>query len=165
MYWPWVTLLVTPCQTVPVEFVDELFQPEVNIDRLCAERGTLRAVVFPMVAKGVARSSQGRGRRCRSGGRRRTGEASSGRKVLFSSDTEGGSAVRWHKGESSLVFVGVKEHDNNDQKDRDPVGRGARVVVGRRPKGAMTIPQEADNGHILGAEDMIAGILHYHNIC
>jgi hypothetical protein len=91
--------------------------------------------------------------------------ALNGREVLFSSDTEGGSAVRGHKGEFPLVFVGVEERDNNDEKDL--VGRGTGVV-GRRPKGAETVPQEADNGHMLGADgevDMIAGILHYHNIC
>ena len=91
--------------------------------------------------------------------------ALNGREVLFSSDTEGGSAVRGHKGEFSLVFVGVEERDDNDEKDL--VGRGTGVV-GRRPKGAKTVPQEADNGHMLGADgevDMIAGILHYHNIC
>ena len=93
--------------------------------------------------------------------------ALNGREVLFSSDTEGGSAVRGHKleGEFSLVFVGVEERDDNDEKDL--VGRGTGVV-GRRPKGAKTVPQEADNGHMLGADgevDRIAGILHYHNIC
>jgi hypothetical protein len=75
------------------------------------------------------------------------------------------SAVRGHKGEFSLVFVGVEERDDNDEKDL--VGRGAGVV-GRRPKGAKTVPQETENAHMLGADgevDMIAGILHYHNIC
>ncbi len=96
-------------------------------------------------------------------GRPWTGVALNGREVLFSSDTQGGSAVRGHKGELSLVFVGVtvEERDDNDKKDL--VGRGAGVV-GRRPKGAKTVPQEADNGHMLGANgevpvDMIAGIL------
>ena len=37
-----------------VEFVDDLLQPEVDVDRFRAERGTARAVVFPMVAKRVA---------------------------------------------------------------------------------------------------------------
>jgi hypothetical protein len=148
-----------------VEFVNELFQPEVNIDRLRAKRGIARAVVFPMVAKGVPRSSQGCGRRCRSGGRCRTGVALNGREVLFTSDMEGGSAVRGHKGEFSFVHVGVEGHDENDEKDL--VGRGAGVV-GRRSKGAKTVQQEADNRHMSGADgevDMIAGILHYHNIC
>ncbi len=71
------------------------------------------------------------------------------------------------KGEFSLVFVGVEERDNNDEKDLRLVGRGAGVV-GRQPKGAKIVPQETDNAHMLGADgevDMIAGILHYQNIC
>ena len=93
------------------------------------------------------------------------GVALNGREVLFSSDTEGESVVNGHKGEFSLVFVCVEECDDNDEKDLGVRGTG---IVGRRPKGAKTVPQEADNGHMLGADgevDMIAGILHYHNIC
>jgi hypothetical protein len=48
------------CDALAVEFaVDELFQPEVNIGRLRAERGTARAVVFPMVAKGLREAGRG----------------------------------------------------------------------------------------------------------
>jgi hypothetical protein len=71
--------------------VDELFQPEVNNAKLRAERcmhcraaGTVTCV-FPMIAEGFARSSQESGRKCQAshGGRRRTGVALNGRKVLF----------------------------------------------------------------------------------
>jgi hypothetical protein len=71
--------------------------------------------------------------------------ALNGRGVLFSSDTEGGGAVRGDTGGFSLVFVGVEERDDDDEKDL--VGRGAGVV-GRRPKGAKTVPQEAESGHM-----------------
>jgi hypothetical protein len=41
-----------------MELVDDLFLPEMNDDRFRAKRGTAGAVVFLMVGKRVARSSQ-----------------------------------------------------------------------------------------------------------
>jgi hypothetical protein len=108
----------------------------VIIDRLRAERGTAGAVLFPMVVKGVARSGQRSGLRCLSIRRRRTGVALNGSEVLFSNNTEDGSAVRGHKGRFSLVFVGFEERDDNAEKDL--VGRGARVV-GRRAQGTCWV--------------------------
>jgi hypothetical protein len=58
---------------VDSEFMVELLQPKVNIDRFRAEHGTAGAVVSSMVAKGVARSNQGSGRRHWACGRSRTG--------------------------------------------------------------------------------------------
>jgi hypothetical protein len=109
-----------------VEFVDDLFQPEVNIDRFRAERGTAGAVVFPMVGKRVARRSEGSSGRRRAGRCSRTGVALNGHEVLLGSDTQSGNAIRGHEREFRDVFVGFKDRCNNDQEDF--AGRVGRVV-------------------------------------
>jgi hypothetical protein len=69
---------------------------------------------------------------------------------------------RW---EFFVVLVVAENRDNNDQENFSI--RVARVV-GRRTKGAKTIPQEAGKGRMWDASgevDVIAGILRHHNIC
>ena len=94
-----------------VEFAFDLLQPKVNIDRFGAKRCTAGAIVFPMVSQRVARSRQGSGGRRRARRCWRTGVALNGREVLFSSDTEGGNAIRGHEGEFLNVVFCLEQED------------------------------------------------------